>query len=458
MKQLLFETDWLASRPVFYNERTGKVSHNINDVINYENVEFDPEGFNNYLDFGYSVFEQTPIKHVKFLRHSARLWRDDDGQLVVEYLEDPVEKWLDFRLSESDVIDLIRDKVRRWEHSCSGEIIIPTSGGYDTRLLNLLIEDKSRVRSFTYGISRDQSKSFEVVYAQRLSQVLGTKWEQIPLGDFHLYFDEWDRLYGVSTHAHGMYHIEFYRKIPPKVSGGNPLLSGIIGDVWAGSWTFPDIESASDLVKLSRSYGMCADSSKSRLVSDHSRREAYFLSQKERMKDPRLRMIEAVRLKIILLSYLIIIPEHFGFKPWSPFLDIEAAMAMLNLPQERRHSRVWQREFFQRHGLDFENSELVVDRTNTLDLDALRRRPVRPLSIELLNEVVEPEYVEWINRSLLSRLSPWTERALHKLLRVRKVGGALRRMGFAERKSSQLDAYNAYLVLLPIERLLRRRV
>jgi hypothetical protein len=54
---ILFETDWLASQPVFYNERTGKASHNINDVIDYTNLEFDREGFNNYVDFGYSVLE-----------------------------------------------------------------------------------------------------------------------------------------------------------------------------------------------------------------------------------------------------------------------------------------------------------------------------------------------------------------------------------------------------------------
>ena len=141
MKRVLFETDWLASQPVFYNEKTGQASHNINDVIDYASLELHAEGFNNYLDFGYSVLEQTPVKHVKFLRHSSRLWRDEQGRLSVEYLHDPVEQWLDYRLSEEDVIDLIRERVREWEHSVEGEIVIPTSGGYDSRLLNWCIED-----------------------------------------------------------------------------------------------------------------------------------------------------------------------------------------------------------------------------------------------------------------------------------------------------------------------------
>lgn len=223
MVKLLFETDWLASKPVFYNEKTGKASHNINEVIDYSNLEFDPEGFNNFLDFGYSILEQTPLKHVKFLRHSSRLLQGNSGTLSVEYLDDPVEKWLDRSYGEADALDLLEAKVRNWEHSCTGDIIIPTSGGYDSRLLNVLIEDKTRIRSFSYGISKIQSHSSEVVYAKQFSEILGTRWEQIPIGDFHLYFDEWDRLFGASTHAHGMYHIEFYRKISPEVKGGNPF-------------------------------------------------------------------------------------------------------------------------------------------------------------------------------------------------------------------------------------------
>lgn len=456
MKRVLFETDWLASTPVFCNEKTGRASHNINDVIDYANLELHIEGFNNYLDFGYSVLEQTPVKHVKFLRHSSRLLVDEQGKLSVEYLDDPVEAWLDRRYSEEDVFDLIQSKVRDWERSVEGEIVIPTSGGYDTRLLNWMIEDKSRVRSFTYGISDNQEESFEVVYARRLSEILGTRWEQIPLGDFHKYFDDWDRLFGVSTHAHGMYHFEFYTKMLPKVSGGNPFLSGIIGDAWAGSVNIPALESCADVKRLGYSHGLHADSAQSVLTVERLRLSRYWETRKDQLEDPRLRVVEAMRFKITLLCYLMIVPRTFGFRWWSPFLDIEVAMAMLNLPPERRRGRVWQKEFFQKHGLDFESMNLKVTHQNTLDLQALRRIPVRPLDVNLLREVVKPVYVEWINRNVVNHQSG-TDRALGRLLRIRKVGGALRRLGFTASTSRQLEAYNAYLVLLPIENLLRKR-
>jgi hypothetical protein len=110
----VFETDWLASDPVFYNEITGKASRNINDVIDFKNVEFHPEGFNNYLEFGYSAFEQTPIKNVKFLRHSSRLVIDDQNRIQVEYLDDSAEPWIGKQSQEDDVIDLIRWRVQEW--------------------------------------------------------------------------------------------------------------------------------------------------------------------------------------------------------------------------------------------------------------------------------------------------------------------------------------------------------
>ena len=127
----VFETDWLASQPVFYNEFTGKVSHKINEVIEFQNFEVHPEGFNNYLDFGYSILEQTPIKHVKFLRHSSRLTVQNNGKLEIEYLDDPVEKWIGKTSHEDDIFHLLYSSVRSWEKSVEGEIIIPTSGVTD---------------------------------------------------------------------------------------------------------------------------------------------------------------------------------------------------------------------------------------------------------------------------------------------------------------------------------------
>ncbi len=171
MSRAVFETDWLNTDPVYYNEATGAVSTNVNDVIDFANLEFDPEGFNGFLDRGYSAFGLTPVRHVKFLPPSSRLIGPDDGRLTIEstlddqQLADRVED----RSSESEVLEMLRALVQRWESSVEGDIVIPTSGGYDSRLLNLMIGDKSRVRSFTFGVSERQWDSTEVTRARLLS-------------------------------------------------------------------------------------------------------------------------------------------------------------------------------------------------------------------------------------------------------------------------------------------------
>lgn len=456
MKKVIYETDWLAANPVFYNEQTGAASHNIHEVIDYTSCEIDAEGSNDFLDFSYSVFQQTPVKHVKFLRHSARLWRDDSGKLTVEYLADPVDKWLDRRISESDIFDLLTAKIGAWENSGTGDIVIPTSGGLDSRLLNVLIQDKSRIRSFSYGVSPEQDSSFEVVYAKMLSQTLGTRWEQIPLGDYHRYLDDWDQLFGVSTHAHGMYHIEFYKKVLHRVESNARLLSGIIGDAWAGSVNIPTLQDVGDLPCLGYAHGVRADSARSHFRSDRIAWHAYFTDQRERLRDPRIRVVEAMRFKIILLSYLLRVPRALGFQPWSPFLDIEVAMSMLNLPEERRRNRLWQREYFHRRGLDFEATNPSASKYITLDLQALNRVPPPPLNVRLLSKVVVPDYVCWINRHMLRRgpLWEWFWRISPALLHLRGTWRAMRTLGLND---DRLNAYSAYVTLKPIEYLLQKR-
>jgi hypothetical protein len=447
-----FQTDWLASQPVFYNELTEKVSLNINDVIDFNNFEFHPEGFNNYLDFGYSILEQTPIKHVKFLRHSSVLTVNDDGNLKVEYMDDPVDQWIGKMSHEDEVLHILHSSVRKWEESTKGNIILPTSGGYDSRLLGSLIEDKSRVNSFTYGLSENQAESYEVIYAKKVSEVLGIKWQQIILGAYHNYFEDWERLFGPSTHAHGMYHIEFYEKILSKMKGDNHLLSGIVGDIWAGNLEIPEINSISEIKLLGYTHGLNADSRMSKLLCDHSLLETYCERQKEKWTIPLFRIVEAMRHKIILLSYLLKIPKHFGFKPWSPFLDRNIALHMLTLPAKRRKNRLWQKEYFQKKGLDIESMGLIVSYQNNLNHQAMRRIPVKLLNVDLLSEVIKPDYIKWINLNVSQQGILWD--CIWNFAQLPLVGGVLRRLNINEKR---LQAYNSYLTLKPIETLLRKK-
>jgi hypothetical protein len=438
---LMYETDWLASRPVFYNEKTSQISHNINDVIDLNNIEFHPEGLNNYLDFGYSVFGQTPVKHVKFLPPCSRITKDINGKISIEHSTDPVEKWIGHESHEDDVLHEIFKSVRYWEKNTEGEIILPLSGGYDSRLLGLFVKDKSRIRAFTYGLSDKQNQSFEVVYAKTISKILSFDWQQIELGNYHNYFNYWLKHFGISTHAHGMYHIEFYKKILEHVNGSNPFLSGIFGDVWAGNVGNLQIDIPSDIFKLGYTHGMSASSKFSMLPKNNRHLNNFFEKNRKALKEPLFQTTWLIRLKMILISYLISIPESFGFKVWSPFLDEKIALGMATLPSHRKKDRIWQTDFFKKHNLNIEAMNIKADKSNTLNYQAIRNNPPSGLSVDILGEIISPHYIRLINAKIKefikSDIKPST---LNK------------------NDNDVFKYYCAYLTLKPIEYLLSKNI
>jgi len=452
-QKLIFESDWLASTPVFYNQKLGVASTSIHDVMPpVQELSFHPEGLYNYLDFGYSVFEQTPIADIRFLRYSSRLVQKSDRSLYVEYLDDPFHQIDQFRYSESDIIELIRERVQKWEASLPSdqEIVLPLSGGYDSRLLLWAIKDKSRVRAYTYGISQAQSDSLEVVHARELARIFGVRWDQIPMGEQHHFFDEWDKLFGVSTHAHGMYHFEFYSKIRNQLRGRHAFLSGIGGDWWAGAIPFKQVYSPDKLIEIGYTHGMSGDPRQLVSESSHEIRDRFWKENEELLSVQRCQTVVTARLKIILISYLMRVPRLFDFEPWTPYLDMDVAMSMLNLPPHRRHKRQWQQDFFRKVGLNLEEKGLQSSRQNNLNYQAVKQVPLAPLDENLLGSVVDKQYVQWINRHV--KLSTWSD--IHTAVSgVPKLGGLLRR---AHLDSPFLRAYCAYLCLRPLENLLKK--
>jgi hypothetical protein len=446
------ETDWLGSRPCFYHERTGAVSTCIHDVIDYRNLEIDPDGLIDYLDFGYCAFGHTPVRHVRFLPPCTRLATDATGRLTEVPLADPVDVWQGRRSQPAEAIERLQAAVGRWERQQQErEIVLPLSGGHDSRLLALLVGDKSRVRSFSYGISRRQAESREVIRAQRVAARLGLAWEQIELGDFHGRMAEWDRLFGVSTHAHGMYHLEFFAEIARRLGGGRPLLSGIVGDAWAGHIPRFPARTREDLPTLGLARGLRAEGAACRLRGDGRYRETFWISHQERLRDPVFQIVEVIRMKMPLLSFILRVPEHLGFSPWSPYLEPEVALTMITLPAEQRRHRRWQHEFFAAHQLDlprFAGGSFE----NNLDLYALQRQPPDPLDVTLLRELFAEEYLERINRQTFSPgfgIRTWALAQGHPL-------GA-RSAAWLRAPNPHLSAYAAYLTLKPLENLLRRR-
>ena len=457
-ERVVFESDWLASRPYFYDLRRGKHGHDINAVIDLAGVEIDAEGFNDYLDFGYAVFERTPVRGVHVLRHSSRLMEGPDG-LRVDYLPDSAEAWYERRSTVEEVLELASVAVNECAADADADVVVPTSGGLDSRFINMLLDDRSRIRAFTYGQTDDPARSHDAVLAAELARRLGIRWELVTVGDFHKYLDRWNSEFGVSTHAHGMYQMEFYDQVAGRVEPGTLVLSGAFGDMFSGDdgpvRRIATLERPEDLLTVLRYMPMCADSAMSLFASRHEGAEKLFEEEPRLRAEVRPRLVAEARQWMTTMSYLYRLPPLFGLRCRAPFLEGDLALRMLTLPDALRRDRSWQREIFAGRGLDIETAHCGSDYRNTLNFRAMRKAPLAPLDVGVLREVVRPDYVRWINR----HAGRWgvPGEALWRLgwkPGYRRMIRGLQRIGISEQRT---PAYFAYLTLKPIESLLKRR-
>ncbi len=393
----LHHTNWLGSNLVFYNELTGISSNVFSEVLVGSELKIDREELRNFLKYGFSFYGKTPIKGVRYTLPNTILRKFANGCIQEVPQDDPMEKLVGKKSSEQSV----HEKIGQWMSSfhtknSSKSIILPLSGGLDSRLLAVYCKDHSNVNSFTYGISRRQSQSSEVILAKQVAAACNIKWEQITLGKFHNYLDINNNIYGLSTHAHSMYHFEFYKGILDYLGNSNAktVLSGIYGDVWAGSWKFPEINHPKDVRKLAVTHGMVGSRSQffdPDYVSESE--ETYFRLNAEKLKDPVFRVVEAARLKVVLNRHLIATPNYFGLHVDSPFLEIDIASEMLNLDPKRRNQRKWQSEFLDGKLPELSKRNPKFKIHNVSDLQATIQVPVpqllltseSPVELKLLN-------------------------------------------------------------------------
>lgn len=450
---LIIENDWLGSIPIFYNSKEIIVSTLSLKTLKDKTIH--PEGLNNYFEFGYSILEQTPFADVKFMRYFSKLIINQN-RIKIEYKGDPILQHRLFNKVEDEevVLKKIQDYIINIEKKTKEEIILPTSGGYDSRLLNICIKGKSRIRAFTYGISKKQSESFEVVHAKKISEILGTKWEQIQIGDYDKYTNEWFKIYGFSTHLHGMYHIEFYKKI---LEGNNfgknaTFLSGIIGDAWSGNVKLKKIEKESDLSILGYTHGISIDKSYLKDINNTIIRLIFFKENIRHLDNYKKRVIFSMRFKLCLLSYLTQIPEYFGFPVWTPFLNFDIVTSMLNIKEDRKKDRLWQKSFFAKNELDLESMNLKIDKTNTLDYDSSKNYCFEPIDVELMQKYIKKDYLKAVNYKLSHR--NFIDDLKKKMLSIRYIGGALRRIRI---KDDILESLYSWYIIKSIEIALKRK-
>ena len=440
------ENTIIRKEPIFYNINTGAISKRINDVIDWTNVDLDYEGLYLYLRAGYCNFNRTPVSGVKLLEANQSLERGADGQLIViEHKEDLF--WNETEISGKDALEsllvLIKNKIVRNVHK---HYVLPLSGGIDSRILGYVLRNE-KVHAFTYSLSERIKNSFEVINAASTAQLLNMPHSVIPLNDFNIHLNKIVNEIGCEAHAHGMYHESFYSQIRQAYSG-DIVVTGYLGDVFAGSKSYTRVNCPSEISKIFLSYG--TDIPENLLDPEITKRsplEEIYESIPERYwKDPKFCTLKTCQVKSTLLSYLYRTPKSLGFDTIAPFMDTDIIRLMLSVNNGDWKNREWQYRGLERLGLKLD--EKIGSHYNTMDYDNARKFDFAPLRPHLFESIVKPELVSFVNNNIGGS----------SLDDLKVIGGkyritrsAMYRLGI---KNRSLQAYYFYLILKPLERIL----
>lgn len=402
---IIIKNDWLGSIPLFYNSETSVVSTiaqfcKSNSKLNFKEVI-------NFCEVGYSILGNTIIDNVKFMEFNSTLELSESEVKVNSKFDFALKDLMsdEFENEKSVLINIskyLNDSIMDFD----GDIIVPTSGGLDSRLILSLINpgNKAQLSCYTYGVNKKQKNSFEVVYASEICKKLGLYWRQIKLKDIYDWIPQWYKIFGFSTHLHGMYQIDFYKGILNNKHHQNPILiSGIVGDAWAGSINYSDF-GIPEFKKMAYSHNLCLDRRffTKKIARGNDNYEIEDSNLERYCKNDRLKVLYTIRTKMLLLSYLMTLPEYFGIPALSPFLNYNVVKSMLLISPERRRNRKWQRDYFKSVGLDIENMNLNFSKINTIGVDLVEGHLFEKLSSEFLNDFFDPKKVENINKTLLN--------------------------------------------------------
>lgn len=379
-KLLALHTDWLNQSSVYFD--SSRIPLQEPEIVTRGLSRVSREGLWLYSKFGYSVFGMSWLSGINYLLPNQQLIKRPNSGWKLEQKQDPFYSPTQLR-AEKEIPWGIRDRLNEMLLSTTEDIILPLSSGYDSRLLLWALRDipRERIFCYTYGTSFPQASSREAVVAKELAEREGVRWNLIPLGNHKYLEPSWVDKFGFHTHLHGTHAMQFYQRISElHEASESVVISGLVGDLFAGKISVKKIEKPQHLMRLAYSHGVSLrDKDLTSPQSSLNFLAQYFEEREQYWHDPKFRMVELGRAKMRLLNYLIRVPESFGFRVETPFTWQDTAVSMMSLPSERRRGRVWQSEFFAQEGLnvrakgrttlslDFQN--LMIDQRSNFRLE-----------------------------------------------------------------------------------------
>ena len=366
-------TDRVRTFPIYFKEAAEK-------TIISDDAQFCSEGKNSidenslteFLHTGYVTGKNTLLKGVFQVQAGEYIVFNEKNSNRYSYhnytLQGKTEKDIGITsLALLKIIDNITDRLSR---SLQGKTaIIPLSGGYDSRLIAVMLKNKGikDVICFTYG----RKGNPEVEISERVAKLLGFKWHFIEYNekliknyikteDFQEYF-EYSANYASMFYMQEYFAVKELKKIIPENS---VFIPGHSGDFFAGSHLDNNVINSIEINEiahqiLNKHYNLRKVTSNikntlSQKITDQIQKENtninYSLFENWDLKERQA--------KFIVNSSRIY--EHFGFEHRLPLMDKELMDLFVNVDISLKknkllYDKVLKEKYFQKYNLNLEN-------------------------------------------------------------------------------------------------------
>lgn len=363
------KTDWLGSFTCYYDEITKEVASHWG-MLDLQSRDTDPVGSYTLKKYSFIPTSRTLKSSVKrVLSNQTLIWRPNDIVCVTNTSGISLEA----STQTVDVIQHIAARLKKDGLNSSG-VIIPLSGGYDSRFLASIVKGELNraFRSFTYSLLGSSGDCFESKVSKVVAKRLNSPWRSFDLTGYSRYEQaiiDWD---GGFSHVNGDYYEMFAEKVAQnqgsKLEPRLLVVSGIVGDAWCGKTLIPYHSGIKPRnVLLNHGIGTYAwlINTTEEEVSKQAEDELNEFFEK-RIESTETILLELVRAKVALLSFLCYSFEKRGIRCSAPFLDKTVVQAVLSLDSEKRLNRKWQQEYFKKIGISDNKLPSVLLKTNRL--------------------------------------------------------------------------------------------
>lgn len=448
--EIVAANDWINTNPVFYHEKTGRYSTRLLDVVDFPTFEWDWTGLHIYLKFGYCALGRTPVKHVRYLQALQQLVKDKEGKLKAIHEDEMVLDGLEApATTPEEVLHMLQQAVTTYLADTS-DVTIPLTAGFDSRLLASMVPAGVSARTFTFGTTITPEQDREVVYARWVAERLGQHWQYVPIEGYWTDYAAAFPIFTLECNASYLHYYRFQRQVHA-AGGGGKSLSGLVGDAFAGKFDVAKPKSPEEIHLLALTHGIHGHAHLLLQPATEYKQEvaAYLEHHRHLLEHPQGRIVALLRNKMMLLRFLLRIPDYMGSTCLAPYVLPDIALAMLRLPPDTRTNRLWQRQYFEQKGL-MPNLQVAHQKTNLVHQREWIKHPGHQLDERLLSEILPTGYIRRVTNGMPRHLGLLQKSYHYWMYRLSGYSPMIKR-------HYQNSAISHYFTILPLQLFIEAR-